>query len=182
METRCIELYVSYRFSCVVRSVLTRERTARRSEQRSRKTRDANSGNPSWISVRPHRIIVRVIFYLCGITATFTRYPWPFPLQLVWMVGRGEDTLDHAYNRHNYIWFWNDDDIVRPFPGNARGYFSRGRYRTFFLISFAFQDFRFTSTLWTPSSMQLLRSPRPRCVSRPPVSVLVNVRAERAIG
>ena len=30
------------------------------------------------------------------------------------MVGRGEDTLDHAHYWHRYLWFWNDDDVVRP--------------------------------------------------------------------
>ena len=31
------------------------------------------------------------------------------------MVGRGEDTLDHAYHRHHYFWFWSDAGTVRHF-------------------------------------------------------------------
>jgi len=37
------------------------------------------------------------------------------------MVGRGEDTLDHAYHRQHYFWVWSDDGTVCHFPVMAEG-------------------------------------------------------------
>jgi hypothetical protein len=41
-----------------------------------------------------------------------------FP-QLVRMVGSDQDTLDHAYHRHRYIWLRRDDNVVRPLRGRT---------------------------------------------------------------
>jgi len=50
------------------------------------------------------------------------------------MVGRGQDTLDNAYNRHQYFWFWNDDDVVRPLR-EAFGPLQRGPILTLSIFS-----------------------------------------------